>query len=144
MHEYIDSSFSDIRDSLTEATRVSTHMLEEHNRPVDVMVLTPRHKAVPPGGERPPVTPRGSVTSRRAFRYKEIVPLPLKSGQRSHVSGRRFFVRELEQTSALSKLSIYSDLIMSAKGVAGMILELSERNRARNESRVHRDSAWVV
>ena len=148
MLQYVESSFSMIRDSLTEAKRVGTNMLEEHAQP-DVMVHTPRNRAVPPVSERPTVSERppvprtqGSSTQRRALRYKEIVPLPPKDGRGFHISGRRFFVRDMEKGPFES--SIHSELVLTAKGVTSMILELSERDRARSENRSHRDSAWII
>ena len=115
MLEQLDGLLGLIRESVNEASRMGRNLLE--NRPQDA--TTPRRK------------------------YQEIVPLPPSEGRGLQLSGRRFFVREVEPRKPEEPRE-YQDIVNSARNLSVMILEVSEQNRARVESRVSQDTAYKV
>jgi predicted nucleic acid-binding Zn-ribbon protein len=115
MLEQRDSVVDVIRDAVNEASRMGRNLLEDRPQDSD----TPRRK------------------------YQEIVPLPPREGRGLHLSGRRFFVREVEQNRT-EEPRPYHDVVNSARNLSLMILEVSERNRARMESSRSQDTAYTV
>jgi predicted nucleic acid-binding Zn-ribbon protein len=115
MLEQMDSVVDVIREAVDEAWRMGRNLLEDRPQDLD----TPRRK------------------------YQEIVPLPPREGRGLQSSGRRFFVREVEQRRT-EESRPYKDVVSSARNLSLMILEVSERNRARIESRRSQDTAYTV